>query len=149
MKVRFNRWYNAVLTALLAILGYESCSNALDEYGCPTVDYQVKGSVTDLTGTPIPGIKITAPYGSLLDNQYEQIVQTDAQGHFTLNEFSDLRGVKFVVEDIDGEANGGEFLNDTINVETLPKTQVEKGDGRWYEGKYKYEVTANIKLKKK
>ena len=42
MKVRFNRWYNALLTALLAMLGYKSCSlNSPDEYGTPTVDYQV------------------------------------------------------------------------------------------------------------
>ena len=147
MKVRFNRWYNAVIAALLAMLGYESCSNSeLEEYGCPSADYQVKGSVTDLTGTPIPGIRIEAPYGSVVDSQFGQIVQTDAQGQFTLKEFSNMKGIEIVVEDIDGEANGGEFLSDTINVEKLPKTQVEKGSG-WYQGKF--EVNANIRLKKK
>lgn len=41
MKVRFNRWYNAVLTALLSMLGY-SCSSddIVDEYGVP-VEYGV------------------------------------------------------------------------------------------------------------
>ena len=136
MKVRFYRWYNAVLTALLSMLGY-SCSSddIMDEYGVP-VEY----------GCPYASYVVSAPYGSQFDSQYAQIVQTDAQGTFTLNEFSTLRGVEILVEDIDGEANGGEFQSDIISVETLPKTQVEKGE-RWYEGKF--EATANIKLKKK
>ena len=57
------------------------------EYGCPYADYVVKGSVTDDAGNPIQGIKITAPNGSDLDSQFNQIVQTDAKGNFTLKEF--------------------------------------------------------------
>ena len=152
MKVRFNRWYNAVLTALLTMLGY-GCSSTdenrdvdVEEYGCPYADYVVQGSVTDEAGNPIQGIKITAPNGSNLDSQFNQIVQTDAKGNFTLKEFSSMRGNDMIVEDIDGEANGGEFLSDTIQVETLPMTQTEKGKG-WYGGKF--DVKADIKLKKK
>ena len=116
------------------------------EYGCPYADYVVKGSVTDEVGNPIQGIKITAPNGSDLDSQFNQIVQTDAKGNFTLKEFSSMRGHDMIVEDIDGEANGGEFLSDTIFVNSLPKTQTEKGNG-WYTGKF--DVKADIKLKKK
>ena len=144
MKVRFNRWYNALLTALLAMLGYESCSlNSPDEYGTPTVDYQVKGFVTDLLGTPIQGIKVRAPY-SYIDGSEGQSVLTDENGRFELDEFHSMLYGKLYVEDIDGEDNGGEFQSDTIDIWDLPKKEVEKGSG-WYEGKY--EVTANIKLK--
>ena len=92
MKVRFNRWYNAVLTALLSIIGY-GCSSTdenrdVEEYGCPYADYVVQGSVTDEAGNPIQGINVKAPYGSDLDSQFAQIVQTDAKGSFTLKEFS-------------------------------------------------------------
>ena len=145
MKVRFNRWYNALLTALLAMLGYESCSlNSPDEYGTPTVDYQVKGFVTDLQGTPIQGIKVRAPYN--FDGSEGQSVLTDENGRFELDEFHSEYNDKLIVEDIDGEDNGGEFQSDTIKVWDLPKKQIEKGSG-WYEGKY--EVTAKIKLKLK
>ena len=66
MKVRFNRWYNAVLTALLSMLGY-SCSSddIVDEYGVPveygvpTAHFIMKGTVTDEAGTPIQVIKAT------------------------------------------------------------------------------------------
>ena len=147
MKVRLTRWYNAVLTALLGLLGFESCdSNGLEEYGCPYADYIIKGVVTDEAGIPIKGIKVIAPYSSKMDSQYGQIVQTDTQGIFMLQEFSSLRGNDIIFEDIDGEDNNGLFQSDTINVESLPKTRLEKGSG-WYEGKY--EATANIKLKKK
>ena len=145
MKVRFNRWYNALLTALLAMLGYESCSlNSPDEYGTPTVDYQVKGFVTDLLGTPIQGIRVRAPYN--FDGSEGQNVLTDENGRFELDEFHSGLNDKLIVEDIDGEDNGGEFQSDTIKVWDLPKKQIEKGSG-WYEGKY--EVTAKIKLKLK
>ena len=83
MKVRFNRWYNAVLTVLLSLMGY-SCSSddIVDEYGvpiaevaygCPYADYVVKGQVTDEAGNPIPGIQVTAPNGSDTDSEYSQI----------------------------------------------------------------------------
>ena len=152
MKVRFNRWYNAVLTALLTMLGY-GCSSTdenrdvdVEEYGCPYADYVVQGSVTDEAGNPIQGINVKAPYGSDLDSQFGQIVETDAAGKFALKEFSSLRGHEIIFEDVDGEANGGLFQSDTIRVQTLPKTQTEKGNG-WYNGKY--DVQADIKLKKK
>jgi putative lipoprotein (rSAM/lipoprotein system) len=73
-------------------------------------------------------------------------VLTDENGCFELDEFHSVFNDKLIVEDIDGEDNGGEFQSDTIKVWDLPKKQIEKGSG-WYEGKY--EVTANIKLKKK
>ena len=146
MKVRFNRWYNALLTALLAMLGYESCSlNSPDEYGTPTVDYQVKGFVTDLLGTPIQGIRVRAPYN--FDGSEGQNVLTDENGRFELDEFHSGLNDKLIVEDIDGEDNGGDFMSDTIKVRDLPKKEVEKGDGSWYMGKY--EVSAKIKLKLK
>ena len=52
-----------------------------------------------------------------------------------------------IVEDIDGEDNNGLFESESMYVETLPMKQVKDGNGGWYLGKY--EVTANIKLKKK
>ena len=146
MKVRFNRWYNAVLTALLAMLGYESCSSdSVEEYGTPNADFQIKGQVTYEGGIPIPGIRVRAPY-SYIDGSDGQSVLTDENGRFELDEFHSMLYGRLYVEDIDGEDNGGEFQSDTINVWDLPKKEVEKGSG-WYEGKF--EVNANIRLEKK
>lgn len=147
MKLRSHRWYNAVLAALLSMLGY-GCSSSDEpvEYGTPHADYIIKGQVTDEAGNPIQGINVKAPYGSYLSSQFAQIVETDAAGKFTLKEFSSQKGHEIVFEDVDGEANGGLFKSETIHVETLPKTQTEKGSG-WYRGKF--DVQADVKLKKK
>ena len=120
MKVRFYRWYNAVLTVLLSMLGY-GCSTSSDEvveYGTPYAEYRVKGQVTDESGVPINGIKtssknvvvsgISGVQGFGLDS-----VQTDASGQFAVS-FRCFPGnpeTKLIVEDIDGDANGGEFLS--------------------------------------
>ena len=85
MKLRSHRWYNAVLAALLSMLGY-GCSSSDEpvEYGTPHADYMIKGQVTDEAGNPIQGINVKAPYGSYLSSQFAQIVETDDAGKFTL-----------------------------------------------------------------
>jgi len=161
MKVRFNRWYNTVLTALLSMLGF-SCS--LDEpeeygtpveYGVPHVDYILKGTVTDETDTPVQGLKIslkevykddTGTYGYGIDS-----IQTNESGiyqlKFTKASYFNRESIKLIVEDIDGEANGGEFLSDTLDIDFDNAVKVAKGDRWGYEGKYK--VLTDIKLKRK
>ena len=159
MKVRFNRWYNAVLTALLSVLGF-SCSidepdeygPIIMEYGTPYADYVFKGSVTDEAGTPIQGIKTSLK--SVFDNENEHYVlgldsvETDISGNYQLKYVGTQdRGLKIIVEDIDGEANGGEFLSDTLDIDYKKAVQTKKSDEFWYEGAY--EISQDIKLKKK
>ena len=160
MKVRFNRWYNAVLTALLSMLGFSCSLDEPDEYGStpveygtPHADYILKGTVTDEAGTPIKGIKTslkeidkddTGTYVFGIDS-----MQTNESGNYQLKN----RGMpydnrkKLVVEDIDGEANGGEFLNDTLDIDYDKAVKIEEGDHHWYVGKY--EVATDVRLKKK
>ena len=151
MKVRFNRWYNAVLTALLSMLGFSCSLDEPDEYGSTPVEYgtphadyilklnSLQGEVDlyaskDDTGTHVFGI---------------DSIQTNESGNYQLKNSGmpyDKR-VKLVVEDIDGEANGGEFLNDTLDIDYGKAVEVEEGDHHWYVGKY--EVTTDVRLKKK
>lgn len=157
MRVRFNRWYNAVLTTLLSILGYGCSSDeSLDmygspvEYGSPHADYIVKGTITNESGTPVQGIKtslkevsenVKTAYG--IDS-----VQTNATGDFQLKYTGmERKSIKLIVEDIDGEANGGEFLSDTLDIDYDNAVKVKEGEGRWYQGKF--EVSQDVKLKKK
>jgi putative lipoprotein (rSAM/lipoprotein system) len=158
MKVRFHRWYNALLTSLLSLLGYGCSESSMDmygtpvvEYGVPHADYIVKGIVADEAGTPIEGIKTSlkevrkgqdAVYVNGVDS-----AQTDGSGHYHL-QYEGMRnsGLKLIVEDIDGEANGGDFQNDTLDVDFDKAVQTKKGEG-WYNGTF--EISENVKLKRK
>ena len=150
MKVRFNRWYNAVLTALMSMLGY-GCSSSEDSadalmYGVPVAGYQIKGQVTDEAGTPVQGIKtslkeIFLSADEKLDFWGIDSIQTDASGRYQLNSYGSNKYKKLIVEDVDGEANGGEFLSDTLDIDF---EKAVKTDDR-----YSYELNMDIKLKKK
>lgn len=158
MKVRFYHWYNAVLTALLSVLGY-GCSSSDDdslicEYGVPTADYVVKGIVTDEQGTPIEGIKVSTKHVSRdleamgIHEAYTiDSLQTDAAGRYTLTNgaYYYYNDFKLFVEDIDGEANGGTFKSDTIDVDFQKAVQIKEGS-RWYSGTF--EINQDIQLKK-
>ena len=157
MKVRFNRWYNAVLTALLSMLGYgcsldepEEYGPIVLEYGVPHADYIVKGTVTDEAGTPIQGIK-TSIKGVIPENEVVyglDSIQTDVSGQYQLKYMGMPNNwLKLIVEDIDGEANGGEFLSDTLDIDFDKAEKAKDGDGHWYEGVYN--IPQDIKLKKK
>lgn len=148
------RWYSALLSALLAMLGFESCSNIggepLVEYGVPSVKFQVKGSLTDEAGRPVEGIKVTVAEGGGGEYFEQASTVTDAQGQYAVQEVQATAidyGQFLLVEDTDGPDGGGEFRSDTISLKGLPRKQVQKGDGHWYDGKY--EVRGDIKLKRK
>ena len=154
MKVRFYHWYNAVLTALLSMLGY-GCSNWTEpevEYGMPTAKYVVNGTVTDEQNAPVEGIKVSLKSVSDARNadgkRYTHGIdslQTDAAGRYEMkySAFPERSDIKLIVEDIDGEANGT-FQSDTIDVDYNKAVQTEKGSG-WNEGTF--EIKQDIKLK--
>ena len=155
MKVRFNRWYNAVLTALLSMLGFgcsidepEEYGTPIMEYGTPYADYIFKGTVTDEAGTPIQGIKTSLK--NVFENDYVlglDSVETDVSGSYQLKYVGmQDRGLKIIVEDIDGEANGGEFLSKMLDIDYKKAVKTKEGSN-WYEGAY--DITQDIKLKKK
>ena len=153
MKSRSYRWYNAVLAALLSRLGYGcSFSDEPVEYGAPHTDYTIKGQVTDESGNPIQGIKTSVKNifvngnGEVYVNPIDS-VQTDASGSYRLKTDWPCESAKIILEDIDGEANGGEFLGDTLDVAYDKAVKTKDGDGKWYNGAY--EITQNVKLKKK
>ena len=161
MKVRFNRWYNAVLTALLSIIGY-GCSSSDDPeyicmYGTPHADYQFMGTVTDESGSAVMGIKVSAKnvyrrYDSAVIETYGvDSTLTDSKGKYAVEgeAFLGEHILKLIVEDLDGEANGGNFMNDTIDIDfdNAKKVKEPDKDDYWSDGTFA--ITQDIKLKKK
>lgn len=146
--------YNSILTAGLAALGFTSCDglwNSPVEYGSPIVHYQVIGRVTDEAGNPIKGIKVTVAdrynYNGSADGKVDS-VYTDEAGKYASKQLRSMTidEVCVVMADVDGDANGGTFANDTVKNKEIVRKQTKKGDGNWDNGTY--ELTADKKLKK-
>ncbi len=145
--------------AVLVLLGFASCEKAFNgifvpvEYGSPSVDFKVKGTITDENENPLEGIRVIvrkneqnrpSPYDE------EDTIYTDAKGKYQSKEFMRVDFVweqKAYFDDVDGEAHGGVFQSDSMLVKDAPKEHYKEGSGNWYSGGYEY--TIDVKLKKK
>ena len=101
---------------------------------------------------PLPDIRIRSPWTvNYNDTTYtvrEDTVYTDANGEFTYQTDCFQRGeydIPLLIEDIDGEANGGSHAPDSVSV-SFKDTELTGGD-EWYLGRAEKEV--NIRLKEK
>lgn len=150
---------------LLALLGIGGCEitdiidnggGAMVMYGSPTVLYEVKGKVTDQKGNPIPGIQVTVESefkgdGCLVYySAIEEAVTTGSNGKWQrYASHMPTQTLKISYKDIDGEAGGGEFADDSIFVNvTIVKDEKKAQQNFWYLGDAKVDVPT-VKLKKK
>ena len=161
------RWnVESLLSGALALLGFAGCTNindAPDLYGTPSVDYKVIGTVTDEQGKPLKDIQVIVknPNGwsyyddntsreSLPPQVIPDTLYTDKDGKFTSNNVHAISVSKFTVEiqDIDGEANGGKFLQKQFTKNDFNEKRIKKGKG-FYNGEYEYSKTVQLKRKDK
>ena len=161
------RWnVESLLSGALALLGFAGCTNindAPDLYGTPSVDYKIIGTVTDEQGKPLKDIQVIVknPNGwsyyddntsreSLPPQVIPDTLYTDKDGKFTSNNVHAISVSKFTVEfqDIDGEANGGEFLQKQLTKNDFNEKRIKKGKG-FYNGEYEYSKTVQLKRKDK
>ena len=153
------RWnVESFLSGALALLGFAGCSNikdAPDLYGTPSVDYKVLGTVTDEQGKPLKGIQVVVNDPNLgsydesgTHQEIPDTLYTDKDGKFTSNNVHAIGISKFTVEiqDIDGEANGGEFLQKQLTKNDFNEKRIKKGKG-FYQGEY--ELSKDVQLKRK
>lgn len=150
--------FNRILSGLLVILGFSACHSDDEiepcEYGSPTVDYHIMGRVTDASGAPIKGIRVTVkgvePYTDALPPELAKkaVVFTDNNGSYCTEDIS-TGGIgtrlRVVMEDVDGPDNGGEFAKDSVKVTEMERKQVRKRSN-WYLGEF--ELKADKMLKK-
>lgn len=117
--MKTNKWMTRLLSSALVALGFTACDDENDpedypvEYGTPTVDYRVKGTVTDDTGNPIENIRVIIRYKwDNTPNPYmDDTVYTDKQGAFA-NEMNTTGGIgkqKVYFDDIDRRSQRRHF----------------------------------------
>ncbi len=146
VKDIFGRFITSLLSGILGVLGFSSCSNEGNEpelmYGTPTGSFEVKGAVTDRDGNPISGVYIINRRGSSRSGGYSlpgDTAETDANGSYTLNSKDfNAASLKLVCD-----PNGNEYEADSTNV----ALNYTGGDGKWNIG---HAVTSqNFTLRKK
>lgn len=114
----------------------------LPEYGCPMVEFSVKGKVVDQDSNPIKNIEISYP-----ETGYS--IRTAEDGTFAYDGGivgTELSEVTIHVQDTDGEENGGDFQSQEV---VVPVQQTDPGDGHWDNGKYAAENVEIVMTKKK
>ncbi len=126
MKIKYLKLKNWFLVSLAGLMGVNMSSCGL-EYGCPEAEYTVKGKVTNPSGEPIPGIKVTGNW----DNDI-----TSVSGDYILSArvvpLYPEETIQIVFADVDSSENGS-YQNDTVPV-TFQYSELTGGDGHWYEG---------------
>ena len=114
-----------IIKFLLICLGFKS----LTEYGTPYAEYEVKGRVSDAEGTPIQGIRVSM--GESQSSYLDSVAVTDAEGRFhVIHGTFPFRDNTFDIQftDIDGEAGGGLFEEQTVTVQA-EMTRCERNAG--------------------
>ena len=148
MKAKLNSLFRKALVAM-GFASFASCDaiNPVCMYGQPSMDYTISGRVTDENDKPLEGIKVGNYYNRSQSNYTSAEALTDKNGEYVISG-SEWPGdsVELYYDDIDGEANGGEFdtQSKTVNVSLIKKY---KNDS-WNQGLYGAS-DVDIKMKKK
>ncbi len=151
MKHKFTAIFGSMISAIIAMLGFSSCSES-DEpfediplmYGTPHAEFKFSGLVTDENGKPIDKARvIVRPYGYgdghyILHQNAVDTVSTDVAGKYK-GELSCFPSQKIVLVCEDPR---GAYQTDSVEV----RPKYENGDHNWDFGVAKAE--ANFKLKK-
>ena len=134
---------------LFTLLGYGAMATSCSEdprdneqpveYGCPWVEFSIKARVVDADGKPIKGIEAKAGRSVEELDYYECLGLTDVDGNLNIESRDKSCPRYMLLTDTDGEANGGEFQDKIVRIESSFE-QIKEGDGRWFDGGYKAEL---------
>lgn len=144
--------------AAMAMLGFSgtavlsSCeNNMVAMYGTPTVEYTVKGTVRNMDGKPVSGIRAVI----VNEDAYEaprDTVYTDKDGKYESRLYEsfgfgadDLDKASVIFEDADGDENG-RYETKEVGFGSFEFRQVEEESG-FFNGRF--EVTGNVTLEEK
>jgi putative lipoprotein (rSAM/lipoprotein system) len=134
MKIKLLKTYNVIIAALLAILGFSSCT-APDEYGTPEAKFIVKGKVSSKeTQQPVENIRVTMNWDANF---------TNGEGNYHVANLVPPTYRTFLVQFHD-------TLGAYMDLDTLIEFKDPKftgGDKKWYEGETSKTVDIQLTAK--
>ena len=114
------------LLGIFLLTLFVSCSK-YEQIGNEYILFEIHGTVTDVEGNPIEGIKVSG--GTTTE------VYTNLNGSLTLRgRTSPTEYVRLSFEDKDGESNGGKFLKRDVAIPVQQKLQGDENGN--FKGKY-------------
>ena len=127
IKNRYLRFYNAIIVALLACLGFSCSNDPVDEYGTPSAKFIVNGNVSsEESNEPVRNIRVVMQNDTAYTDQEGNYQVADNWGFPADQTYI----IKFT--DIDNELNGAYQSIDTVVEFNDP--EFTGGDGNWYSG---------------
>ena len=120
-------------------------------YGVVIPNFEWRGTVTNEAEAPILGISTQVKFAiqdyddpSKVNYYKVDSVTTDANGRFAVRVPDDkVSNFKLILQDIDGDANGGTFQSDTLTLTDLVVEEIsDKNTPK------RYEIKNKIRLKK-
>jgi len=142
-------FFDKIIIVLLGFVGFSSIIYSCSDYGMRMTTYEIVGKVTNKkNGKPIENIRVTKDktehFHSNLHNCSGDTLYTNSKGEYIFISYEEFDyPVRLKVEDIDGEANGGYFASQEIDITITSKDRVKLKDGE------KYVKKQNFKLVKK
>lgn len=153
MKKRFT-WLqvtNALLSAILMLLGFSACDNNVFKggeepcmYGTPSAHYELKGKVIDKEKQPLPGMQIIVKGIMEVWPQHVDTLYTDRKGEF-LHKESVFPGTNYWV--IHRDLRNAEIVYKTDSVWVEMPEPSGSSDG-WFYGNSVKEITIELTEKK-
>jgi putative lipoprotein (rSAM/lipoprotein system) len=146
---RFLKFLSVSISALLAIFfNFDGCiSNTAPEYGVPSADYKISGSVLSSDQLlPIKGLSVSIR-DTLTTTATIGTTKTDSLGWYSLqfSAFPRDNIWKLNVEDVDANENGSFMTKDTTI--SILQRDLKGASGNWYQGHA--EKTVDLKLDRK
>lgn len=139
MKNKSLKLFDKLVMAILGLFPFFTACEVTYDYGAPTADFLIKGTVTDeLTNTPIKNIRMVIRDSRDSMFVLADTVYTDSNGQYAINnrEMPD-EGIIYDVkaEDIDGTANGGSYMTAENTANFSEATWDKSKADSWYIGK--------------
>lgn len=136
------KFINRILSGILVLLGFSACDkennepeNILIMYGTPTASYKISGKAMDKNSTGISNIQVIVKEKRYNSQYYHpgDTLTTNEKGIFYYEGYgiSPEQDCRVIFHDIDGEANGGTFQSNSVDIKT---EKIEEGKG-WDRGK--------------